>query len=589
MLKRISELVLIVAAIFCFGESYGQVSSVAFDPSCYFPKIGVQGEIDTIYGAAHDQYLGNGMLNIGPARGNPFGRMTSHILNDGSQANQDIFSTGHDFDLHNLQLLGKNFIRNIIRRGHFRSPKYSDLVCWDHTSLPAKIDWQDDAGNYDSSRYTILMSSVEGKEYNDYSPMMPYTTYISSDSVEDIINMVVVADSTEKGKIYLLYFKGGSQLYEKGKIAVADSVLNLQDLANPHSTIQGDFRGVGRNDLLIDDYSQNILYFKNDPPFSLSSFSYALRYDTIFAQWQNPEAHNAYNSPRLAMRALPKLSEDSSQDFINCFGTSYGGQGFTEFRFFKGGKDFGSHRWTADSAAFVLHEPAFRDPQYMIGFGNHIYDCGDMTGTGNRMLYVEGSRDGLFYGYHFFYVLGAAIDDKVDMFIGPVPNDGQSDGAIDTLVADNDNLQDVIMGLGGFGLNSGNESNGTIYLIHGSNKIPDRTSSVSARRSVDESPSHILAYPNPCSGHTVLTFDNCSASKMKIQVVSMSGVEVLQDETPAVDGLQQYAVDLSTVPAGEYIVNLSCPLPGWSSSVKVIKQGAAVKPWTFDLKKMVRR
>ena len=289
------------------------------------------------------------------------------------------------------------------------------------------------------------------------------------------------------------------------------------------------------------------------------------------------------------MKALSKQSGDSSVDFLPYFVTQYGGRSIQEYRIFKGGKDFGSHRLTADSAAFVIHEPLYYDAKFHdMAFGRGVRDCGDMTGTGNRVLFIEAALDGGFYAYEYFYVLGNAIDDKVDMFMGPFANNGGAENDVDTLTADGDKYQDIIMGESG-GINNGNELNGSIWVVHGSNKIPVRTNSVTSRKSVDDSPSHILAYPNPCDQHTVLTFDNCAASKMQVQIISSNGVIVQKEETPAVDGLQQYAVDLSGFAAGEYVINLSCPSPGWSSSINVIKTGAAVTPWAFDLKKMVGR
>ncbi|MDP4237763.1 MAG: T9SS type A sorting domain-containing protein [Bacteroidota bacterium] len=595
---RILPLIIFLAAIFCFGESYGQGSSAAFDPDCYFPKIGVPGQIDTIYGAHNNQYLGDGMINLGPNPNNTFGRISCAL---DTPALALIFKSWPSFDLHKPDVLEELQLSpnyKIVRFGHFRSAKYRDILAIGD-SWPARIFWQDSNGSYDSSRYTSLVTHLVPKNANDYGNMRPYCAHISSDSVEDIIYSVSVNNTNSPGdSVYLLYFKGGESLSSKDKTAYADSTIffdlvSAQFEGNGRIPFYADFRGVGREDLIASDVNGNMFYYQNDPPFSMANVAHALISDTIYAQWQNPKSVNHLSG--MPMQALSKPPGDSSYDLLAFFTSDYPirrDQQVQEYRIFKGGKNFGSHHWTADSAAFVLHEPYYYDSKYgnmSYGALGGIRDCGHMTGTKNRVLYVEGLLDGGFYGYEFFYVLGDAIDDKIDMEIGPIPNHGGAGNFVDTLVADGDNFQDIIMGESGYGLNNGNEQNGSIFVVHGSNKIPDRTSSVSARRSVDESPSHILAYPNPCSGHTVLTFDNCSASKMKIQVVSMSGVEVLQDETPAVDGLQQYAVDLSAVPAGEYIVNLSCPLPGWSSSVKVVKQGAAVKPWTFDLKKMVGR
>ncbi len=585
-------------SLLALSPVYSQVTSPAFDPNCYFPKIGVPGEIDTIYGAQELQYLGANMLNIGSTPDSSYGRMSCGLSSNPDSIFNFIFTTGPSFNLHKLNVVGYVNINPgyIIRRGHFRSPKYSDILYDDRSTSPARIYWQDDQGNYDSSRYTILLSSVKGKIYNDYSPMIPYTSYISSDSVEDIISTVFVGNTnTIQDSIFLIYFKGGEQLRSQGRIANQDSIIFLNRYKEPAVFLfkenQGDFRGIGRNDLLASDNYGNIFYYKNERPFSMANVVNALRYDTLYAQWENPQSVYNFQRSQFVMKALSKVSDDSSEDLFAYFNTIYGSNEIQEYRIFKGGKDFGSRRWTSDSAAFILHEPYYYDSKYHdMGFGalGGIRDCGHMTGTNNRVLYIEGSLDGGFYGYEFFYVLGDAIDDKVDMFIGPIPNGGGAESFVDTLVADNDNLQDIIMGESGFGLDVASAT-GSIYIVHGSNKIPDKTNSVSARKAVDESPSHILAYPNPCDQHTVLTFDNCSAQQMQVEVVSTSGKICLHEETPAVEGLQQFAVDLSTISAGEYIINVSCPAPGWSSSVKVIKTGAAVTPWTFDLKRMVGR
>ncbi|MFI5263210.1 MAG: T9SS type A sorting domain-containing protein [Candidatus Kapaibacterium sp.] len=573
------------------GISEAQVSSPAFDPNCYFPRIGVAGEIDTIYGWQVDQELGAGMLNIGAAPDSSYGRISCVVDHDTAKQiwRDSVFNTGPNFNLHKLNTIGKFILPpyyNIVRFAHFRSQRYRDILAT-ASSRSAIILWQDDQGNYDSSRYTELWSSKRGTNFTFLDDMVPYSAHISSDMVEDIIGSAVLLDSgSSHGDAYLIYFKGGEQLKTQGKIAISDSMYSMDSASKflqiaEKSPAQGDFRSVGREDLLQSDQYGNIMYFKNDPPFSMRKFLDGLRFDTLIAQRQNP---NSIGGPvAFTMKALPKLPGDSSVDLFAQFNTYYGTKGIQEFRIFKGGEEFGSHRLTVDSAALVIHEPYYYDDRFnLLSFGVGIRDCGTMTGTHNRVLYIGAGLDGGFYGYHFFYVLGTAADDKADMVIGAIPNYGVAGNQVDTLVADKDGYQDIIMGLSDYGP-------GTIYLVHGTNNIPDRTNSVSSRKSVDESPSHILAYPNPCDEHTVLTFDNCSASRMQVQVISANGAIIRQEETPIVDGLQEYAVDLSTVAAGNYIVSLSCPANGWSSSVHVIKQGAAVSPWNLDLKKMVGR
>ena len=272
-----------------FGAAEAQISSAAFDPNCYFPGIGIPGEIDTIYGSHGDQYLGSGMTNIGPAPGDPYGRISclfDHIYSIPKDIWKDsLFTTGSAFNLHKLHVIADFNIFNIIRRGHFRSPKYSDILSYNLDQTPARIYWQDDNGDYDSSRYTQLYSSKKGKWYDDYSFMVPYSAHISSDTAEDIIYRVMSADAdTIPAYFNLLYYKGGQQLFDQGKIAFEDSSL-FGEYASSYKSIggtnQGDFRGIGREDLLISDHSGDFLYYKNDPPFSMASFIHSLRYDTL--------------------------------------------------------------------------------------------------------------------------------------------------------------------------------------------------------------------------------------------------------------------------------------------------------------------
>ena len=87
----------------------------------------------------------------------------------------------------------------------------------------------------------------------------------------------------------------------------------------------------------------------------------------------------------LAMPIFPKASNDHSCDFL--FVTPAPNYGKPTIYMFHGGPDFGSHRLTLDSAAFII-----RQPQYVFGTGNDwpqsIADAGDMTGTGKLMFCI---------------------------------------------------------------------------------------------------------------------------------------------------------------------------------------------------------
>lgn len=548
-----------LVCIFFFTESYGQGIGIAFDPKCYVPTIGNASEIDTIYGGSKYFYLGSGMLNIGTKPGESYGRITCNLFSY-SGMGYSIFKTGPTFNLHAIDTIGTFNIEPsyIIRRGHFRSPKYSDILwgCTDGCLQPARIFWQDDEGNYDSSRYTILATPLPGKSYTDYSPMIPYSSHILSDSVEDIIYMAVIADNDSmRGLPYLLYFQGGEVLKNKGRFATADSIFALNNLIpNPFSTSQGDYRGVGRNDLIMSDYIGNWFYFKNDPPFSMASVLQAFRYDTLLAKWENPKGGWYLPKEQLAMHALPKPPGDSSYDFLPLTHSKYDTRSIQEIRIFKGGHDFGAHRWTADSAAFVIHEPYYFDSRFEgLRYGTGIRDCGDMTGTGNRVLYVSSDFDGGFYGYHFFYVLGEALDEKIDMFIA-LDNSGICGNQMDTLVADGDKLQDVIMALSAYGLAGGNDANGTIYVVHGSTKIPVRKNSV--RHSIDE-PSSVSINANPVTNRICnIDLSHTDQQLLQFDIFDMLGRKVYSEGFETTFAQQTHPVNMSSFPNGTYMLEV---------------------------------
>ncbi|MFI5263124.1 MAG: T9SS type A sorting domain-containing protein [Candidatus Kapaibacterium sp.] len=586
----------VILLVFAFIDiAKAQISSAAFDPNCYQPVIGTPGVVDTIYGSKNGQELGSYIKNIGAKKGESNG---SIIIGSGFGVpfvTYPIFQSGPNFNLHNLNAVDTFNLGylvhpyNLVKRARFRSSQYTDMLFTMGSSRFApRIYWADDQGKYDSTRYTELQSPITGTKGVGYNQINVYSTHLTSDTVEDIIFGIYVFNSSQTlDSVFFLFFKAGDKLHKQGKIAFADSIAFLDTIVQAtRNCSQGDFRGTGREDLIASNGVGDIFFYKNDRPFSLQKLAQDMKYDTLMAQWQNPIGSTYFNENQLSMHAFNKSPGDSSVDFMpinHNIGRVY---------LYKGGPTFGSHRLFEDKADFVIRHPGEIDQQWSsINFGGPLFDCGNMTGTGNNVLLAGGDGDAGFYGHYFFYVLGDAMDEKVDMYFGV--DDFPDYGGIDTITADHDGLQDVITGLPGYYSHEdhgkGKQSVGSVWIIHGSKKIPVHSNSVSSRKSVDESPSHILAYPNPCDEHTVLTFDNCSASRMQVQVISANGVLVKQEESPVVDGLQEYAVDLSTVAAGNYIVSLSCPANGWSSSVNVIKQGGAVKPWNLDLKKMVGR
>jgi hypothetical protein len=275
---------------------HAQVNSLAFDPKCYQPVVGTPGVIDTIYGSENLQGLGGGLFNVGPKWGESFGRiLTTGIL--GNVSNYTSLKTGPDFNLQKLMIekkmnLGYRQVRPIF--GHFRSPKYRDLLIFDGAGTP-NIFWADDSGNYDNSRTTTLIYRKRGDSNFGSSyggGLGPYIAHLSSDSVDDIVFGCYSSwyNNSRPDSAFIVYFKGGGALYNRGSKAFSDSALYSYNLQKGGVHVKfGDWRGTGRADCIATDGFSNLLYYTNDRPFSLQRFAAALEFDTLFARWQNPK------------------------------------------------------------------------------------------------------------------------------------------------------------------------------------------------------------------------------------------------------------------------------------------------------------
>jgi hypothetical protein len=268
-------------------------------------------------------------------------------------------------------------------------------------------------------------------------------------------------------------------------------------------------------------------------------------------------------------------TSDKSVDFLYMF-ESTDPETDLSLWIFKGGPEFGSKRLYMDKPdAFIWHPKHYDSGWEGTFFFDILRDCGDMTGTGNRVLSAYGAPFAGGTGFSQYYVLGDALDDKVDMFY----TSENFVGIPDTITANGDNLQDVILGdpiaLSDKDDKKGWNNVGAIGLLKGTKKIPVKLNSVASERERKNLQSaQVYASPNPLDQKTVLTFENCSAGVLQLQVFN---------------NIQQYAVDMSSLAAGVYHIRLSCPRDGWSATTNVIKQAAAQTPWKLDLKKMVGR
>jgi hypothetical protein len=532
-----------------------QVSSSAFDPQCYQPTVGDPGVIDTIYGSRDKQYLGGDLFNVGPRYGESYGR----IMTDGFQKDTSNFSsvrTGPAFNIHKLQVeKNMNFTQsNHPIFGHFHSPHLTDLL------IQNQIYWSDDSGNYDENRSSFLTFRSHGD--SNYGPnfgeLGPYVAYLTSDSLQDIvIGCTSSWQKTRPDTGYIMLFKGSKSFAAGGKFVYPDS-----ELAAPYLTgigargcLAGDFRGSGKEDCIAYEVLNNLYFYKNEGPFSLQKFSDAIQFDTLYSRSDNPQMKPNISSWTVGfpLKAFAKASWDKSVDFFGSVLTTDDKNGAQLF--FRGGRDFGSKRLFLDSVDFVMHSPRYLDNHWQnLSWADEIWNCGDMTGTGNTVICAHGSDDGSATNFYYFYVLGRAMDEKVDMYYS-MSNYGT--GYIDTLVADRDSLQDIINGLVIFTSDDDRLLHnwwgvGSLQVIHGSKQIPVHISAKYGVASGHNSTSVLSVYPNPIRNHFQADFRLRESGNALLRIFDLLGREVYREIFRGTAGEQVKRVQLPRLANGVY-------------------------------------
>lgn len=561
--------VIIAFIVFGYGLAFAQ-----FDPDCYYPKIGA--EIDTIYGSKNNQEVGRGFDTVSRFVGDDYARVGTIGSLPSYDKGFKTFKTGPDFDIRNFQgvetlggLDAMNYTDRSVSYGHFRSPKYVDMIVTrDPSDSPDTIYWADDSGKFSRERYTTFSSNMpvdSGFVGMFYGLRPSYVTYLTTDTVEDIVvgwGVAHVDDS--KNRFYLLLYKGGSSLYAQGKLAIPDSILelgNLNSFENSCYIEAGDFRGTGRKDAIV--YRQNkkllndLCFFKNDPPFSLTKFYNAMRYDTLMTTWEN-KVFREYNPSPAAipiMSAYRRDLSDPTKDFMLEAETT--DDRHLSLWLFKGGPDFGSKRLYLDSPSYFFWHPSHYDGgnfMSVMPFFSLSYNMGDMTGTGNNVLCARGvlpvGGQTCLWG---FYVLGDAMDDKIDMFfttqkVGwPVP-----------ITADSDNMTDALLGMPFIVSNKdaakGWDNVGSIGLLHGSKKIPVRKNAVDHKVTLRSGT--LSVFPNPASTTTTISFLWDKSENGFLSLWDILGNKVLEQKVTLSEGSQTKECQFNC-PSGTYLVKVT--------------------------------
>jgi hypothetical protein len=563
---------IILFFFFCFvSTAFAQL-----DPNVYRPRIGVKSEFDTIYGHTNEQFLGTMVLNVP----DPLDEARRRMLVSGFEHRQGIFTYPYYFnatapvDLHHLS--PKPFHVRVpdaegnVFPGHYRSTKYIDLLYSQGSGVV--IYWADDNGNYDSSRMSyIAIKPVNDSQGMGYSPKIrPYIGKFSSDSLDDI---VIGCENSffpyHQGwdTLYIGYFQGGSKdLLSQKEFIFTDQRIaagwhDLMKDQNYDKGCQGDFRGIGKEDYIRPDSYGNLLYYKFQKPFSLSEFVRAFREDTLFSLSDNPLAITTEETPfhgpdrhPIPIKAFPKKADDISIDI-----------GFPLFRtdtrdysfyFWRGGPEFGNKRLKLDNEDFRLHDPAYYDDftYSLFTWPENYHDCGDMTGTGNHTLGImAGSPPGGGQGVMLFYVLGTELDDKADIITGWFL-DGQPAG-IDTLDANGDGLEDVMIGMPSFTSVPDAEKNlrgiGSLGILYGSKKIPLHNAVVPVITNDD----HIGVFPNPASQELTIQLPTKENVSLQVILHDVLGREVFRTQRSTLEN-GRMAISLPQLSSGTYYIQI---------------------------------
>ncbi len=559
---------LLLIEVSCASVAFAQLGfpSQMFDPDCYFPQVGTPGEIDTIYGSVPYQKLGDRLAGIGPAPGEKYNRIAfkgfEPIADTASNfpiQPSDVFQGGPSFRLNAMHSIAKLGIEMpYCQFAHLRSKQYLDAVY--HAGGWVTIYWSDLNGLYDTNRFTELQGGTRRDQHMgpDGAPIIGK---FSHDSTDDIL---MFYDTAYSPKAYLSWYDG-QKLFGKDT-AFADSTMYF-DTIGPYSGgevrvgIAADYRGTGRTSFIGGDYYLNTYFFANDPPFSISGFAHSMKTDTLWTHRENPQfgikarmgKQIYWNS--ITMPLFPKASGDHSVDFLTLqFDSLDKANNYPEHIYcFKGGPQFGAKRFYLDSADYILHTPQeFNIPGFGLDeFGMH--NCGDMTGSGYNVLELYGEYGNALNSFFFFYVTGKALDSRVDMAYEIDPDGG---GLLDTLTADGDGLEDVIIGMPGYNSYADTQNKrlslGTIHVVHGSKQIPVHLNAQFDVAQPQTQDATIELYPNPAKDNASIILRGLEGEVVSIHVRDVLGRDVYSARHRCTSNAEVYRMDVSSLSAGSY-------------------------------------
>jgi hypothetical protein len=572
------------ALVACLGHLmvHAQSYENSYDRNIYLPTVEA-GQVDTLNGTRDEQYLGQWLLDLKSNSSTMEERIAfKGFKNDPSES---IFTSKNYLDINNLVVnTTSTILRPELIGAHFRSPHTLDLLD-DAGSRAVRILWSNNAGFIDSTNQTILLPPI-AVPLHTYSIGDPIIAPFDHDSTDDLIVLFEEPFVPDSGysTVVACYYRG-TELY--GKDTIRPQSTQFVQVVAAHkpfflAPITGYFRSGARKDIISTDISNNLFFVNNDKPFALNRLIDALLHDTLVAQHDNPQldpnhlSHSTlrslYSLSAIPMQAFPKAKWDHSDDFLFMIPDNSDSAHFnpTHVYMFRGGSQFGSKRLRLDSADYILKTPDDYDVRPSPLNMTKIQDCGDMTGTGNRVLLVSCSIDGDFYGLYFFYVTGRALDSTVDMYYG-LGGGGYGEGF--PINADGDGFQDVILAMPSFAtaydVSQNKRAVGTLRVLHGSQKIPVKLNGkfgVTGQKRSLESP---LVYPSPANTFLMVSIPEPDASTLTVKVFDLLGREM------TATGLRVSAngvvrLETSKLNAGSYILEITTQGNIYHSKVDIV-------------------
>ncbi|MDP4200688.1 MAG: hypothetical protein Q8902_14080 [Bacteroidota bacterium] len=550
-------LLFLMALLFVGGKASAQ----------YRPQPGTPGEFDTIIlQKAQTNQVGIGVIGSVPGP-DGYNRLLVRGYPDNPNAIYMVRS-GPGFDLRNRGTkLNLPSISSPLF-GHFHSTKIYDMLVLNGGLN--YIYWADSNGSYDSNRTGLLVMNLRYWNHDTtiekdtafggstLDLATPYIAHLTSDSLDDFIGVSTYTwwprGVHPDSNFCLLYKAKPTTHMGRDTIWNDDLAYYSDDMKSTASrgAVCADFRGTGRKDYLAFvntglTAKGVLLYYRNDTPFNLSRFAQAILYDTLFAPWQNPEMFIRNDADAWYLTAdhiLPKAPGDSSVDFCGAFIRSDDNQSYAQYsaNIWKGGPNFGSHRLFAKDTDFCV-----RSPQSNMDFFGTMDDMGDLTGTGNNVVYS--SLLDFNQGGNLFYVMGQAADSRPDMIV----NWGNS---FDSITADGDNMGDLFA-TGALPGPTWAPDTGSLGIIHGTRKIPVKLNPrwASVAPAIMSGDSIGLA-PNPCSLHSVVTWESACSGSVKLHLYDALGREVFHETRATTGSLESFSLDLPRLASGEYYLVL---------------------------------